>query len=190
MHLEDAPAGAAEAVPAEAEHGGLLGVALQIESRAPSNPLRTHKERRRKRREGTRRGDGEKGGNGPRLRARRRSLGAPVRAAAVTAITPNGASDRGQFNLSVYTGRRGRGRKGPPSHGLARKEPGSRELSPLRSHATCRILFPQSSLTVRVGAGHPHPDPHVRYVGKVKRGCGLLSLASLSPFLHSEEKDE
>ena len=51
MHLEDAPAGAAEAVPAEAEHGGLLGVALQIESRAPSNPLRTHKEERKEKKE-------------------------------------------------------------------------------------------------------------------------------------------
>ena len=73
MHLEDAPAGAAEAVSAEAEHGGLLGVALQIESRAPSNPLRTHKEEkkieegRNTEGEGGRGDGGKKGGNGPRL---------------------------------------------------------------------------------------------------------------------------
>ena len=41
MHPEDAPACAAEAQPRR-----FLGVTLQIESHAPSNPLRTHKEKK------------------------------------------------------------------------------------------------------------------------------------------------
>ena len=53
MHPEDAPAGAAEA-----EHRRLLRVTLQIESHAPSNPLRTHKEKKEEEEE-ERRGGGE-----------------------------------------------------------------------------------------------------------------------------------
>ena len=125
MHLEDAPAGAAEAVAAEAEHGGLLRVALQIESRAPSNPLRTHKRKRRAGDDGTRR----EGGRGRKV-VMALVYAASLGRSAVTAITPNGASDRGQFNLSVYKGRE-------PSNGLARNL--GLVNSPMRSHATCRI---------------------------------------------------
>ena len=63
MHPEDAPPGAAEP-----KHRRFLGVTLQIESHAPSNPLRTHKEKKEEEEEERRGG----GGNAVRKEGRGR----------------------------------------------------------------------------------------------------------------------
>lgn len=71
----------------------------------------------------------KKGGNGHRLGG----VGRP--ADAVTAITPNGASDRGQFNLSVYTAASSRVRPSDKTEPRERMGAWLRGVRP-RDHAT------------------------------------------------------